>query len=303
MFRIPQLEYSELSIMEEPTLSGRFGNLFQCTKIGQQQKFVAKFAKQFKNPLQGSELLVNAELRRSKVHDLHCVAEFYAFVSHQVTLIGFPTFLGNVRNFVQTLPDKRITEKEGIFMWLQLANALNYLHVVNGFVHSDVQPVHMLVRQDGNVALCDFSSALKIESDGRFIIPMKRGSAKYEHPALQLRQGEYTDGRVDFWSLMLAIYRLVSGVEADEFEVDSEEDYDFVKRRGPLYREHVSLEFRFWVHQYIVDSDEDFRHIYHATLETAVRLPPVAGVDVCSMYHGACSAFAERMLLSLPQHG
>ncbi|KAI1282618.1 Serine/threonine-protein kinase par-4 [Halotydeus destructor] len=294
---------TELSIVEGSTLSGSFGNLFECTKAGQQQKFVLKFAKQFKNPLQESELLVNAELRKVKIHDLHCVAEFYAFESHQVTLIGFPTSLGNVTNYVQTIPDERITEREGIFMWLQLANALNYLHVVNGFVHLDVQPVHMLVRHDGNVVLCDFSSALKIESDGRFIIPTKRRSTKYEHPALQLRRGEYTDGRVDFWSLMLSIYRLVSGVDAHELDVDSEENYDFVKRRGPLYREHASLEFRFWVHQYIVDSDEDFRHIYHATLETAVRLPSVAGIDVCSMYHGACSTFAERMHLRLPKQG
>jgi len=44
----------------------------------------------------------------------------------------------------------------------QMADALHYLHDTAGFVHADVKPDNILLRDDGTFALADFSSAVSV---------------------------------------------------------------------------------------------------------------------------------------------
>ncbi|KAI1282608.1 hypothetical protein HDE_12957 [Halotydeus destructor] len=301
MFRLPEVPFGEIEVSCRPFKSGRFGSFYKCKKHG--ETFVLKSARPFQHPGQSYELMVHDELRRSDLHDLHFVAQFFTSVTYGVRLIGFPPMLCSVSEYVRGLQGGRITEREGMFMWLQLANALNYLHVVNGLVHLDVNPGNAFIREDGNVLLSDFSKALKTGADGTFVVPKKIPSASYKHPVLQLRTKSTTDGRVDFWSLMLSVYRMVAGEDADEFVVSSEASYDAVKIRGPLYRADVSLAFRSWVHQYLSDSDEGFAKVYQSTTDGAVLLPQVADVDHSTMYHGKCVTFGERMGTRISEQG
>ncbi|KAI1307016.1 hypothetical protein HDE_00852 [Halotydeus destructor] len=303
MYRLPEVCFSDLKVSDCSIESGRFGTFYKCERIFDRKTFILKSAGAFENPGQSHELMVHADLRRSESHDLHNAAEFFTTITYGVRLIAFPETMCSLNDYVQTLPDHRVTEREGIFMWLQVSNALNFLHVVNGLVHFDVNPENLCIRSDGNVLLGGFSKAHRTASDGKFSVPRRIPPAIYKHPMMNMQNYLKLDGRVDFWSLMMSVYRLVAGTEAEEFSIDSLDAYELLKRLGPLHRENISSEFRSWIHQYVSDSDEDFRQVYHLTTEGAVHLPPVNDVDYTLMYHGKCVTFSERMANRTSERG
>ena len=95
----------------------------------------------------------------------------------------------------------RITREVGL--------ALNYAHA-KGFVHRDVKPDNILLREDGSSALTDFGIARAADSATR----MTRtgaviGTPHYMSP--EQARGRTVDGRADLYSLGIVLYELLIG--------------------------------------------------------------------------------------------
>lgn len=91
----------------------------------------------------------------------------------------------------------------------EIATALNYAHS-KGFIHRDVKPDNILLRDDGSAALTDFGIARANDSTTQ----MTRtgtviGTPHYMSP--EQARGRPLDGRADLYSLGIVLYELLLG--------------------------------------------------------------------------------------------
>jgi serine/threonine-protein kinase PpkA len=91
----------------------------------------------------------------------------------------------------------------------EMAMALHYAHA-KGFVHRDVKPDNVLLRDDGSAALTDFGiarandSATHMTRTGTVI-----GTPHYMSP--EQARGRQLDGRADLYSLGIVLYEILAG--------------------------------------------------------------------------------------------
>lgn len=98
------------------------------------------------------------------------------------------------------------TEPQRIRIARDLTLGLRHLHL-SGFVHRDIKPTKVYLRDDGSAVLADTGVTRRERASGGD--DMTFGSPFYMSP--EQARGEPTDHRSDFYSLGVLLYELISG--------------------------------------------------------------------------------------------
>mmetsp|Transcript_21759 Transcript_21759/g.19274 ORF Transcript_21759/g.19274 Transcript_21759/m.19274 type:complete len:167 (+) Transcript_21759:324-824(+) len=100
----------------------------------------------------------------------------------------------------------KFKEKRARFYAAELVLALNYLHE-NSIVYRDLKPQNIIIGQDGHIKLTDFG--LSKENFNEKQENTICGTIKYIAP--EAISGDKYNHMVDWWSLGIIIYRMLTG--------------------------------------------------------------------------------------------
>ena len=106
-----------------------------------------------------------------------------------------------------TLPHMLLPVAEVLDIAFKCCNALEYAHF-HGLVHRDIKPANLLLRDDGEVKLTDFGTALSQKGDVTQLSGLT-GSPSYMSPE-QIREEPLTQ-QSDMFSLGVVLYELLTG--------------------------------------------------------------------------------------------
>lgn len=142
----------------------------------------------------------------ARLQHRHVVSIFDVGVADEQPYIAMEYLTGG-----QVMPrdDTPISEDQALRCVYEIALALDYAHS-KGYIHRDVKPDNILLRDDGSCVLSDFGIARTVDSA---TMMTKTGSVVgtpfYMSPE-QLR-GREVDGRADLYSLGVVFYQLLTG--------------------------------------------------------------------------------------------
>lgn len=142
----------------------------------------------------------------ARLQHRHVVSIFDVGVADEQPYIAMEYLTGG-----QVMPrdDAPISEDQALRCVYEIALALDYAHS-KGYIHRDVKPDNILLRDDGSCVLSDFGIARTVDSA---TMMTKTGSVVgtpfYMSPE-QLR-GREVDGRADLYSLGVVFYQLLTG--------------------------------------------------------------------------------------------
>ena len=112
-----------------------------------------------------------------------------------------------LKNFCR--PDNLLPVNKVVELIFKCANALDYAHR-HGVIHRDIKPTNILVTEDLDAKISDFSIAYLAQLDNTKTMPIGLiGSPRYMSPE-QIQQDLVT-GQTDIYSLGIIMYELLAG--------------------------------------------------------------------------------------------
>ncbi len=118
---------------------------------------------------------------------------------------------GDLFNFIQTFQNKKIPEHRVIEIFIQILDALYYIHIEKEIVHKDIKPENFLIYTEGSklvVKLIDFGFAEKITSPNQKL-EIQAGSLPYISPEM-LEHAGY-DTKSDMFSVGVVLFNMLTG--------------------------------------------------------------------------------------------
>ena len=146
---------------------------------------------------------------------------------------------GDLFNFIQTFPNKKIPEYRVIEIFIQILDALHYIHSEKDIVHKDIKPENFLIYTEGsklNVKLIDFGFAEKIVNPGQKL-KIEAGSLPYISPEMILHKGY--DTKSDMFSVGVVLFNMLTGRQPF-FGRNDNERRDFILTYEPVIPKEIT---------------------------------------------------------------
>lgn len=131
-------------------------------------------------------------------------------------------------------PDRGVDEEVAQFYFIQLINAVDYIHRL-GVAHRDIKPENLVLDSEGNLKLTDFGLAVVFRKKGgpKRISTLPCGSPPYIAPEMVTKR--YDPEMMDIWSCGIVLFVLLTGKIAWEIPHPQDPDYDyFIKNQGEV---------------------------------------------------------------------
>lgn len=98
------------------------------------------------------------------------------------------------------------SEETAFKYFTQTCSAIYFLHK-NGLCHRDIKPENLLLDENNNIKLCDFSWCNKIDRKK----PFNDFCGTYEYMAPEIIRKDFYDEKVDVWALGVLLFELLHG--------------------------------------------------------------------------------------------
>jgi len=133
-------------------------------------------------------------------------------------------------------PDNLLPYEQVVEIIFKAAKALDYAHR-NGVIHRDIKPTNLLISEDMNLKIGDFSIAHLMSSDTSHTLPMGFvGSPRYMSPE-QVQEDVITN-QTDLFSLGIVLYELLTGKHPFYADSFSRLIYKIINEKHPPPREY-----------------------------------------------------------------
>lgn len=181
-----------------------------------------------------SETSILNNLKQSQAKNINIMLEAFSFYS-QLWIITEYCPGGSVHTLMRAWDGNRLDEKHIVAVARELAIAIKSVHDV-GIIHRDIKAANVLIREDGQVQLCDFGVAAVLESNfskrQTFI-----GTPFWMPPEMHDQMGATMLGgygqEVDIWAYGCTIYEMATG-KAPNTNINPERLHLFLKRAPRL---------------------------------------------------------------------
>ncbi len=146
---------------------------------------------------------------------------------------------GDLFNYIQTYPNKKIPEYRVIEIFIQILDALHYVHCEKDIVHKDIKPENFLIYTEGsklNIKLIDFGFAEKIVSPDKKL-NIEAGSLPYISPEMIQHKGY--DCKSDIFSVGVVLYNMLTGRQPF-FGGNDDERRESIQTHDPIIPKEIT---------------------------------------------------------------
>jgi len=183
---------------------GAFGKVFLVTKKDTNQVYAMKCYKKvlIEEQEQKDRVKNEREILQELNHSFLVNLKFAFQTDEKLYLVM--DFIAGGELFYHLRKNKRFSEEKVRFYSAEILIGLNYLHKA-GIVYRDLKPENILLDSQGHVKITDFGLSKKLrEKTFSFC-----GTPEYLAPEILKEQGH--DHSVDYWSLGILIFEMLSG--------------------------------------------------------------------------------------------